>query len=271
MTQEQLINVNTLQTVAQLYWLILISLSSRNNFREARYLLTRYYWGSCNDNYTGTHVDVSTIWRFLHLSNITRQKMVLVTKWISERSIPSRYSDFHEMLIFVDETGADIRNCLRRFGYSIRGKPPVSKKLLIRGQRVNAIAASGVFCNIVCGDGDRFIYFVQNILFPHLQPFDGVNPHSVVHPSCPWCIAPPTVACPSLFPTTLLPWSQSNRGRRINIASKWLDTMDWISCTPLIFQQLLRQIACTGLNMLDTVNLQNIIHDSLTVIVPYYI
>ena len=91
-----------------------------------------------------------------------------------------------EMLIFVDETGADRRNCLRRFGYSIRGKPPVSKKLLVRGQRVNAIAAistSGVLdCHSVTSsvDGDRFIYFVQNILLPHLQPFDGVNPHSVV-------------------------------------------------------------------------------------------
>ncbi len=93
-------------------------------------------------NETGTHVDVSTIWRFLHSSNITRQKMVL--------------------------------------------KPPVSKKLLVRGQRVNAIAAistSGVLdCHSVTSsvDGDRFIYFVQNILLPHLQPFDGVNPHSVV-------------------------------------------------------------------------------------------
>ena len=46
-----------------------------------------------------------------------------------------------EMLVFVDETGADRRNCLRRFGYSLRGRPAVSKKLLVRGQRVSAIAS----------------------------------------------------------------------------------------------------------------------------------
>ena len=46
-----------------------------------------------------------------------------------------------EMLIFIDETGKDRRNCMRRFGYSVRDKPPVSKKLLVRGQRVSAIAA----------------------------------------------------------------------------------------------------------------------------------
>ena len=101
-------------------------------------------------NETGTHVDVSTIWRFLHSSNITRQKMVLVAKQRSEflRGVYLQdmqiFNGHPEMLIFVDETGADRRNCLRRFGYSIRGKPPVSKKLLVRGQRVKAISTSGV-------------------------------------------------------------------------------------------------------------------------------
>ena len=55
------------------------------------------------------------------------------------------------MLTFVDETGADRRNCLRQFGYSIRGRPEVSQKL-----------------------------FIQHILLPHLHPFHGINPHSVV-------------------------------------------------------------------------------------------
>jgi len=46
---------------------------------------------------------------------------------------------FVAILAFVDETGADRRNCLRRFGYSLREKPAVSKKLLVHGQRVSAI------------------------------------------------------------------------------------------------------------------------------------
>ena len=88
---------------------------------------------------TGTCVDVSTIWRFLQVSNFTRQKMVMVAKQRSDLLRAEYLLDmqvFHghpEMLEFVDETRADRRNCLRRFGYSLRGKPAVSKKLLVRG------------------------------------------------------------------------------------------------------------------------------------------
>ena len=91
-----------------------------------------------------------------------------------------------EMLVFVDETGADRRNCLRRFGYSLRGKPAVSKKLLVRGQRVSAIAAmstEGILdCYSVTGsvNGSQFSDFVQQALLPQLQPFNGVNARSVV-------------------------------------------------------------------------------------------
>ena len=50
------------------------------------------------------------------------------------------------MFIFVDETGADQRNTLRKHGYSMRGmRPlnhlrPVNHSLCIRGERVSAIA-----------------------------------------------------------------------------------------------------------------------------------
>ena len=85
------------------------------------------------------------------------------------------------MLVFVDETGADRRNCLRRFEYSLRGKPAVSKKLLVRGQRVLAIAAmstEGILdCYTVTGSvsGSQFSDFVQQALLPQLQPFNGVH------------------------------------------------------------------------------------------------
>ena len=44
------------------------------------------------------------------------------------------------MLVFVDETGADKRNTLRKYGYSLRGKTPRSYKLLVRGEQVSAVA-----------------------------------------------------------------------------------------------------------------------------------
>ena len=35
-----------------------------------------------------------------------------------------------EMLVFIDETGADRRNTIKKYGYSVRGKPARSHKLL---------------------------------------------------------------------------------------------------------------------------------------------
>ena len=96
------------------------------------------------------------------------------------------FHDHPEMLVFVDETGADRRNCLRRFGYSLRDRPAVSKKLLVRGQRVSAIASlstDGILdCVTYTGSvtGDKFKHFIRHSLLPQLQPFDGVNHRSIV-------------------------------------------------------------------------------------------
>ena len=141
---------------------------------------------------TGTCVDVSTIWRFLQVSNFTRQKVVMVAKQrsdllLTEYLLDMQVSHGHpEMLVFVDETGADRRNYPRRFGYSLRGKPAVSKKLLVRSQRVSANAAmstEGILdCYTVTGsvNESQFSDFVQQALLPQLQPFNGVNARSVV-------------------------------------------------------------------------------------------
>ena len=90
------------------------------------------------------------------------------------------------MLVFVDETGADHKNRIRQYGYSLRGRPLRSYKLLSRGERVSAIAcisAAGLLDVKTLkdtSDGDTFYHFVQSHLIPHLMPFNGINPHSVV-------------------------------------------------------------------------------------------
>ena len=43
------------------------------------------------------------------------------------------------MLIWIDETGCDQRNNMRRCGYSVWGIPPCCHRLLIRGTRHSAI------------------------------------------------------------------------------------------------------------------------------------
>ena len=45
------------------------------------------------------------------------------------------------MLVFVDETGTDMRDNLRKYGYDFRGKPTVSHKFAFHSQCVSAIVA----------------------------------------------------------------------------------------------------------------------------------
>ena len=86
------------------------------------------------------------------------------------------------MFIFVDETGADRRNILRKYGYSIQGKPAQKHTWLVRGERVSGIAiisVSGLLdVSVVKGtvDGDKFYDIVQKYLLPQLMLYDGVNP-----------------------------------------------------------------------------------------------
>ena len=90
------------------------------------------------------------------------------------------------MFIFVDESGADRRDALRKYAYSWKGSPAKSCKLLVRGEHITAIAlmsCNGILdCKIVHGsvNGEIFYNFVQSNILPHLMPFNGTNPHSVV-------------------------------------------------------------------------------------------
>ena len=135
-------------------------------------------------------ISLGTICKFLHSSGFTRQRlrnlaiqqdMFLRQKYIIDVSV---YSP--DMFVFVDETGADRRNKLRRYAYSLRGRPAVNNTLLVRGERVSAIScmsANGILdvkTHKGTSNGDTFYDFVQTHLIPHVMPFNGTNPHSVV-------------------------------------------------------------------------------------------
>jgi len=76
---------------------------------------------------------------FLHRNGFTRQRLrsanqrdgLLPAQFVSGVSL---YKP--EMLIFLDETGSDRRDSIREYGYSLRGKPLVTHRLLVRGQRI---------------------------------------------------------------------------------------------------------------------------------------
>jgi transposase len=99
---------------------------------------------------TGTEVSPSAICRFFQRVGLSRQKLKLVAKQ-QDDILRARFScDVAmykpEMFIFLDETGSNKRNSLRKYGYSLRGncKPAVSQKLMVRGKSVSAIAFMSV-------------------------------------------------------------------------------------------------------------------------------
>ena len=138
----------------------------------------------------GEQISSSTICRFLHSAGFTRQRLRIAASQrddVARANFAAEVSMYKpEMLIFLDKTGSDRRNCIRREGYSIRGRPLVSRKFLSRGTRINSIAFISVCGVLDCKtykhtvDGETFYNFVQSSLLPHLMPFDGHNPHSVV-------------------------------------------------------------------------------------------
>ena len=90
------------------------------------------------------------------------------------------------MLLWIDESGCDRRNSIRKHAYSIRGKTPTDHRLLARGTRYSVIpimSLQGI--HDVClfegsVNGDKFEDFVRSSLLPILQPFNNVNTNSVV-------------------------------------------------------------------------------------------
>ena len=90
------------------------------------------------------------------------------------------------MLVFADETGTDMRDNLRKYGYNARGKPIVLHKLALRGQCVSAIVAmtsAGILDYNKLSqdkvDSDEFKGFIEGLL-PMLMNFNGRNPNSIV-------------------------------------------------------------------------------------------
>ena len=140
--------------------------------------------------FTGTEVSEATVCRFLKKAGFTRTKIQLVAIQQSEvcraRYMNEMQQYAADMIVFLDETGSDRRDSMRKFGYSLRGKRTKSHRLLIRGRRVSAISAMSTYgmldFRLVHGsvDASEFRVFVEENLLRHLMPFNGTNPHSIV-------------------------------------------------------------------------------------------
>ena len=140
---------------------------------------------------TGHMVHESTICRSLKRLGMTRQKI----QHIALQRCDVQRADFvanvmsvydSSLLLFIDETGCDRRNSLRKYGYAIRGCTPQSFSLRYRGLRYSAIGIMSVggiedvYITKGSVNGEVFLDFVQKQLIPLLNAFDGCSPRSVV-------------------------------------------------------------------------------------------
>lgn len=139
---------------------------------------------------TGSTVTESGVCRFLQRNNFSRKKLHNVARQRNEQLRLSFTADCEiyspEMMVFVDETGCNNKDSMRKFGYALRGQRATSVRLLCRGKRVSSVAAmdiNGVICvnsTTTSVNGDFFCDFFERFLLPQLLPFNGVNPRSVV-------------------------------------------------------------------------------------------
>ena len=136
---------------------------------------------------TGVSVSGSTVCKIVHRNGFSKKKLtkVALQRSIQHRgvygkciAVPSR------LFVWVDETGSDRRDQLRKFGYSIRGQPATCKRLLTRGIRISAIVAmssDGVLAHELhtgSTDSKIFIDFIRGSLIPSMRPFP--DKHSII-------------------------------------------------------------------------------------------
>lgn len=139
---------------------------------------------------TGIEVSPATICRIIHRNGFTRKKLHHVAL---QRSVECRGKFFAEVLfydvhqfVWVDETGSDRKNCMRKFGHALSGESPICHRILHRGRRISAIAAMStnglVAYDLVQGsvNGEMFLEFIQGKLVPEMLPYDGENPQSIL-------------------------------------------------------------------------------------------
>ena len=137
---------------------------------------------------TTVTVSGSTICRVLQRNGYTRKKILQVAR---QRCTEFRGLFMAEVLqyprdffVWVDETRSDNRDQIRKFGYALRGLPPVYHRLLVRGTRISTIAAIGceglVTFEMITGttNGETFFDFIRGSVIPRMHPFPA--PSSVL-------------------------------------------------------------------------------------------
>ena len=141
-------------------------------------------------NLTSLKVSAPTICRIFKRYGFTKKRVRQIAK---QRCKALRGAFMAQCTLFerqnfvwIDETGSDARDHIRRFGYALRGMTSTVHRFLTKGKRINAIAALS-FDGIIALDlvdgtvsGQVFFDFVRGKLIPNMMTYNGSNPNSVV-------------------------------------------------------------------------------------------
>jgi transposase len=94
----------------------------------------------------GLDITESAVCKFLKRIGFTHHKLAtyalqrddtLRQQFVLDVSLHNR-----DTLLFVDETGTDRKDAIRKYGYSLRGKPLKAQKLLVRGEHISFFSIS---------------------------------------------------------------------------------------------------------------------------------
>ena len=138
----------------------------------------------------GVTVSSSTLCRTLRSMGCTRQVIRHVAMQRDDElraRFMARIAMYEPSMFFwVDKSGFDGRNSIRKYSYSVRGMRPVQHRLLIRGTRYSAIPVMSitgihdVYITEGTTDGVKFAHFIREYLLPLVLPYNGSNPRSIV-------------------------------------------------------------------------------------------
>ena len=136
-------------------------------------------------------MDCSTICRSLKRLGFSRQQIghIALQQSDNERmEFLAEIAAFEpRMLVWLDETGCNRRNGLRKYGYGLQGLPPKDFTLKIGDHHYSAMdimIPDGVVDVYICYrksvNGEMFMDCIETTLLPVLLPFTGENEKSVV-------------------------------------------------------------------------------------------
>ena len=139
---------------------------------------------------TGIHVSPPTLCQIIHRHGLTRKKIkqVAIQRSVGQRGEFMAEIQFFDVnqLVWLDETGSDNRDRIRKFGYSLKGEPPIYNRILHCGECISVICAMSAdgllaytFTKGTVND-KKFLEFIQGTLIAEMLPFDGEKPRPVL-------------------------------------------------------------------------------------------